>query len=132
MAADARAAIYGAAWLPGFTLFVFSVPTFEHLFSRLRERGELPALLFFVLLVVGDIGVANVLQGSVRSWRDWIWFGGVVVLGIVAAAIVTSRFSVHSFAPIPLPIFLSKVFGTKEWGQRNFRTSDSLSVATPS
>lgn len=98
------------AWLPAIVLFVFTVPTFEDLFSHLRERGELPAvtasllqfvylnkalyllplLLFLVLLMVADIGVATLLQSSTRNWRYWIWFGGIVVLGIVAAAIVTT------------------------------------------
>ena len=106
----ARATIFGVAWLPALCLVAFFVPKFEALFSRLQETAELPAvtewLLWFtwldkvlflfpsvlvlVLLVVADMGVDGLLQGSRRKWLYWIWFGGVVVMGILAAAIVTT------------------------------------------
>ena len=108
--AYARAAIYSVAWLPALVVVAFFVPKFEDLFSVLRERAELPAVtawllwfarldnaLFFlpsvfvlVLLISADIGVASLLQGSARQRRYWIWFGGVVVTGIVAVVIVTT------------------------------------------
>jgi len=108
--AYARAAVYGVVWLPVLGLVAIFVPKFEDLFSTLAETAELPAVtewllwfagmdkaLFFlpsalvlILLMSADIGVASLLHGSGRGWLYWIWLGGVVVLGIVAAAFVTT------------------------------------------
>jgi type II secretory pathway component PulF len=104
-----RAAACCVAWLLPLGLIAFFVPQFEDLFSSLRARAELPALtewllriasldkalffvpslLVFVLLVFADIGMAGFLQRSTQKWLYWIWFGSVVVMGIVFAAIVT-------------------------------------------
>jgi type II secretory pathway component PulF len=103
-----RAVVYCVAWLPFLSLVVFFVPRFEDLFSVLRERGEVPAItewllsfsslnktLFFfpcllvlVLLFVADAGVAGLLRYSRRKWLHWVWFVGVVAMGILAIAFV--------------------------------------------
>ena len=103
-----RAVVYGVAWLPFLGLIALLVPKFEDLFSRLRENAEVPAvtewllwftslnktlfffpcLLILVLLVVADVGVAGLLRHSRREWLYWVWFVGVVGMGIFAAAIV--------------------------------------------
>ena len=103
----ARATIYGLVWLPFLGLVAFFVPRFEGLFSRLREQGLLPAitewllwfsllnraLVFFpclllaILLVVTDVGVAGLLRRSRLEWLYWVWFIGVVAMGILAVAI---------------------------------------------
>ena len=44
-----RAVVYGVAWLPFLGLIAFFVPRFEDLFSRLRERGEVPAVTEWLL-----------------------------------------------------------------------------------
>ena len=103
-----RAVVCGVAWLPFLGLIALLVPKFEDLFSRLREKGEVPAitewllwftslnktlfffpcLLVFVLLVVADVGVAGFLRHSRRERLYWVWFVGVVAMGIFAVAIV--------------------------------------------
>ena len=105
-----RAAIVIAAWLPFLVLVSFFIPKFESLFSRLQERGELPAvtellmwfallnkallflpcLLFLGLLVLADLGVAKLLQRSRREWQYVLYFVGVLVAGVVAPLIVVT------------------------------------------
>lgn len=106
--AYARAVIYSVAWLPALALIAFFVPKFDDMFSRLRERAELPAVtewllmfawldnaLYFlpsvvvlVLLISVDIGAAHVLRDSGRKRIYWMWFGSVIVSGIVATVFV--------------------------------------------
>ena len=105
-----RAVIYGIVWLLAVGQVAFLVPKFEDSFSRLRETAELPAVtewllrfawlnkaLFFVpsvlvlvLLVVADMGIAGLLRGSNRKWLYWVWFVGVIVMGILGAAFVST------------------------------------------
>ena len=90
---------------PLVSLIVLFVPRFGDLFSRLRERGEVPAvtewllwftslnkalfnfpgLLILVLLVLADAGVAGLLRRSRRKWVSCVWFVGVAAMGILAA-----------------------------------------------
>jgi type II secretory pathway component PulF len=106
LSTNARAAIYGIAWLPFLVLVAIVVPKFEDSFGRLRERAELPALTEWLLLfvrlnqgllflpcvlvllaiLVADVGFAGLMRRSHRQSLYWVWFAAVVVLGIAAAA----------------------------------------------
>ena len=103
-----RAVIYGVVWLPFAGLVAFYAPRFDGLFERLRQRGGLPVLtewlmwfgglnhalfclpclLLFALLVVADAGMAGMLRRRRRKRSLYtIWFAGVIVAGILAAAL---------------------------------------------
>lgn len=105
----ARAAVYGVAWLPAFVLVMFYVPDFEPIFSKLEEKGDLPALtrgvvwfghlsqasfglpalLWFALLVLADIGVGRTLGRLGRLGAlYWSWFAAVIVLGLLVALLI--------------------------------------------
>jgi hypothetical protein len=104
-----RAAAFAGAWVPVLILIVVFVPRFGELFARLDESGELPAvtawllslnrlndalfylpcLLFFVLLVVADVGAARLSRRSRRGKSlYWVWFVAVVVAGFLALNLV--------------------------------------------
>jgi len=95
-----------AAWTPLLVLIAVYVPRFEDLFASLHERGELPAvtawllslsrlndalffLLAFGLLTAVDIALTRWLRRSRRGESlYWVWFAGVVVVGVLASALV--------------------------------------------
>lgn len=103
-----RAALV-VVWLPVLYMLSFEIPQFEAMYSQLRNRGELPyitefmltfsgggrvltivaCLLFLVLLIVADLGVAHWSSGSGRASPYRMWFTGMLLLGISASAFMT-------------------------------------------
>ena len=104
-----RATTYAIAWLPCLTLILYMSWTFEPLFARLHDTGELPALTDSILWIsrvnrtlgylpfligfgvqlLADLGIANVLRRSQRSPSLYLlWFIIVITAEVLAAALV--------------------------------------------
>jgi type II secretory pathway component PulF len=114
-----RAVVFGGAWLPFFALTVFNLPQYDRIFTKLQEKGELPALtstlmwfsrlsqasfglsvlVCFALLMLVDVRIARLTARMGRRAGVFYgtWFAAVIVGGLLAVLVV--------IAALLLPVF---------------------------